>query len=104
MAYAVNLIRENKGGLAIVSKEDDIVEILELPIAGLMSNKDLKYVSSKLTKLIDIAHELGCALTSPFMTLSFMALLVIPSFKISDQGLFDFEKFELTDLIRQYLV
>jgi adenine deaminase len=104
MAYAVNLIRENKGGLATVSKEDDIVEILELPIAGLMSNRDLKYVSSKLTKLIDIAHELGCTMTSPYMTLSFMALLVIPSFKISDQGLFDFEKFELTDLIRQYLV
>ena len=104
MANAVNLIREKKGGLAIVSKEDDIEEILELPIAGLMSNKDLKYVSSKLTKLIDIVHELGCTMTSPFMTLSFMALLVLPSFKISDQGLFDFEKFELTDLIRQYLV
>ena len=104
MAKAVNLIREKEGGLAVVSAEDGIEEILELPIAGLMSNKDVDYVESKLTHLIDLSHNLGCTLTSPFMTLSFMALLVIPSFKISDKGVFDFESFELSYLIKQYLV
>ena len=103
MARAVNLIRESKGGLAIVSAEDGIEEILELPIAGLMSDKGIEYVGSKLTELIEISHELGCTLTSPFMTLSFMALLVIPSFKISDMGLFDYESFGFIELIKQYL-
>ena len=87
----------------MVSKEDDIKEILELPIAGLMSDKGIEYVSSKLTHLIDLSNDLGCTMSSPFMTLSFMALLVIPSFKISDLGMFDFESFGFTDLIKQYL-
>jgi adenine deaminase len=103
MAKAVKLIREKEGGLAVVSAEDGIEEILELPIAGLMSNKDVDYVGSKLTHLIDLSHNLGCTLTSPFMTLSFMALLVIPNYKISDLGLFDVEKFDFIDLVRQYL-
>ena len=104
MAKAVNLIREKEGGLAVVSLKDGIEEILELPIAGLMSDKDVDYVGSKLTHLIELSHKLGCTLTSPFMTLSFMALLVIPSFKISDKGVFDFESFALSHLIKQYLV
>lgn len=104
MANAVNLVREKKGGLAVVSAEDGIEDILELPIAGLMSDKDVDYVASKLTDLIELSDKLGCTLSSPFMTLSFMALLVIPSFKISDKGVFDFESFALTDLIKQYLV
>lgn len=104
MANAVNLVREKKGGLAVVSAEDGIEDILELPIAGLMSDKDVDYVASKLTDLIELSNKLGCTLSSPFMTLSFMALLVIPSFKISDKGVFDFESFALTDLIKQYLV
>ncbi len=103
MANAVNLIREYQGGLTVVCEEDDIQEILELPIAGLMSVNDASYVASKLDSLLDLAHDLGCTLTSPFMTLSFMALLVIPAFKISDLGLFDFEKFDFIDLVRQYL-
>ena len=104
MAYAVNLIRENQGGIAVVSKEDDIEAILELPIAGLMSDKDVDYVASKMNELCDLAKDLGCTLTSPFMTLAFMTLLVIPSFKISDLGMFDFESFGFVDLIKQYLV
>lgn len=103
MASAVNLIRESKGGLAVVSAEDDIHDILELPIAGLMSDKDGEYVANKLIYLIDLAESLGCTLTSPFMTLSFMALLVIPDYKISDLGLFELEKFDFVDLVRQYL-
>ena len=104
MAYAVNLIRENKGGFAVVSKEDGIEDTLELPIAGLMSDKDLDYVAAKLIALHDLVHDLGCELYAPFMTLAFMALLVIPNFKISDLGLFDYENFGFTDLIKQYLI
>lgn len=103
MAYAVNLIRKHRGGLAVVSKEDGIEDILELPIAGLMSDKGVDYVANKLYGLQKLSRKLGCTLTAPFMTLSFMALLVIPSFKISDLGVFDFESFQITDLIRQYL-
>ena len=59
MADAVNMIRENKGGIAVVSGEDDFKDILELPIAGLMSDRDLEYVSYKLTELQQEAHHLG---------------------------------------------
>lgn len=99
IADAVNLIREHQGGLAVVCKEDGIKDILDLPIAGLMSDKDAEYVASKLVDLFNLVRGLGCTLTSPFMTLSFMALLVIPAFKISDLGLFDSEKFDFIDLI-----
>ena len=103
MAKAVNLIREHQGGLVAVSTEDDICEILELPLAGLMSNRDIDYVAEKNRKIRAIVNQLGCDLTSPFTTLSFMALLVIPHFKISDQGLFDGDEFGFVDLIKQYL-
>lgn len=102
MAKAVNLIREHKGGLTVVCEEKGIEDILELPIAGLMSDKDADYVASKLVDLFNLVKGLGCTLTSPFMTLSFMALLVIPEFKISDLGLFDFESFNFIDLIQKY--
>ena len=103
MADAVNLIRENKGGLAVVSGEDDFEDILELPIAGLMSDRDVEYVAYKLTELEQEAHHLGCTLASPFMTLSFMSLLVSPSFKISDKGLFDVGKSKFIDLLSDNL-
>ena len=103
MAKAVNLIRERQGGLVAVSSEDDICEILELPIAGLMSNMPIDYVAEKNRKIRAAVNQLGCDLTSPFTTLSFMALLVIPHFKISDLGLFDGDQFGFIDLIRQYL-
>ena len=97
MAKAVNKIIDNKGGLAIVS--DEFEESLPLPIAGLMTNEDAYAVSDKLAVLHERAIELGCDLDSPFMTMAFMALLVIPSVKISDQGLFDGDNFEFMDVI-----
>lgn len=103
MAKAVNLINENQGGLVAVSTDDNICEVLELPLAGLMSNRDIDYVADKNRKLRMAVNQLGCDLTSPFTTLSFMALLVIPHFKISDQGLFDGDEFCFVDLIKQYL-
>lgn len=86
---AVNLIIANKGGISLVCEEDSISEILTLPIAGLMSDKRFDTVASQYSKLDVLAKELGSELSAPFMTLSFMALLVIPEIKLSDKGLFD---------------
>lgn len=96
IAKAVNLIIQNKGGIAFASENH--YEVLPLPIAGLMSNSPLSEVSSKYEKLEQMAKNNGSKLNSPFMTLSFMSLLVIPSLKLSDRGLFDVEKFQFTSL------
>ncbi|MCK9150927.1 adenine deaminase [Methanobacterium alcaliphilum] len=101
MAKAVNLLRENRGGLVAVSK--DIHKFLDLPVAGLMSNCDAETVSSKLKELHKIAREMGCSLESPFMTMSFLALLVIPQLKLSDKGLFDGTKFEFVEVIKKII-
>ncbi len=90
---AVNLIIENKGGICAVSENEE--SILPLPIAGIISNEDYRTVADKYSKLDKMAEEFGSKLLSPFMTLSFMALLVIPKLKLSDKGLFDGEKFSL---------
>ncbi|HTX61375.1 MAG TPA: adenine deaminase, partial [Methanobacterium sp.] len=86
MARAVNKLVKNNGGLVAVSRKD--CSTLKLPIAGLMSGESVEEVSRKLKILKENVEDMGCKLESPFMTLSFMALLVIPSLKISDQGLF----------------
>lgn len=98
MARAVNKIIDNKGGFVIF--DDESCESLSLPIAGLMSNEDAFEVSEKLAVLHKSAKKLGCELDSPFMTMAFMALLVIPSLKISDMGLFDGDSFEFIDVIK----
>lgn len=90
---AVNLVIRNTGGLSAVSEEEQ--HVLPLPVAGLMSNEDAWTVAEKYTDLDAFSKEvLGSALKAPFMSLSFMALLVIPSLKLSDKGLFDGDKFE----------
>ena len=98
MAEAVNEIIDNKGGFAIVS--EDFRDSLSLPIAGLMTNEDAYGVAQKLDVLHKMSSALGCKLDSPFMTMAFMALLVIPSLKISDLGLFDGDAFEFIDVIK----
>ena len=98
MAQAVNKVIEDGGGIAVVS--EDFSDSLPLPIAGLMSNKDAYAIAHKLGILHKMAKALGCELQSPFMTMAFMALLVIPSLKISDKGLFDGESFEFIDVIK----
>ncbi len=92
---AINFIIDAKGGLVGVNKNAKIT--LDLPIAGLMSDKNYEYVSSKYFELNSFAKSLGTSLTSPFMTLSFLALIVIPHLKISDKGLFDVDKFEFVE-------
>jgi len=93
---AVNVIIENKGGISV--SVNGKTDSLPLPVAGIMSADDGYVVAEKYSKLDKLAKELGTKLHAPFMTLSFMALLVIPQLKISDKGLFDGKKFEFTDL------
>jgi adenine deaminase len=95
LCRAVNLIIENQGGISAVSAEEE--QVLPLPIAGIMTNAD-GYETAKAYSEIDsfVKNKLGCTLTAPFMTLSFMALLVIPQLKLSDKGLFDGKEFKFT--------
>ncbi len=93
---AVNLIIEHKGGVCAVSKTQE--NILPLPVAGIMSDKDAKSVGEEYSKIDELAKSLGCTLYAPFMTLSFMALLVIPSLKLSDKGLFNGSSFNYSNL------
>jgi adenine deaminase len=90
---AVNLIIENNGGISCVDANEEI--ILSLPVAGLMSNEDGYTIAEKYTAIDKAAKDLGSKLSAPFMTLSFMALLVIPHVKLSDMGLFDGDEFKL---------
>ncbi|MDO1450072.1 adenine deaminase [Rhodocytophaga aerolata] len=94
IARAVNALIEVKGGIAVV--DGDIHEVLPLPIAGLMTGEDGYAVARQYEQLDKLAKAMGSTLQSPFMTLSFMALLVIPSLKLSDKGLFDGDKFVFT--------
>lgn len=93
---AVNLVIERKGGLAAVAENYEI--ILPLPVAGLMSDEDGYKIARDYIKIDQMSKDMGSKLRAPFMTLSFMALLVIPSLKLSDRGLFDGEKFEFIDV------
>lgn len=93
---AVNLLIENKGGICAVNDSES--KVLPLPVAGIMSDKD-GWETGKLYQEIDgMAKELGSSLKAPFMTLSFMALLVIPDLKLSDKGLFSGNTFSFVDL------
>jgi adenine deaminase len=93
LCRAVNLIIEQKGGVSCVSEESEMV--LALPVAGLMSQEDGYQVADAYTTIDAMAKSLGSSLAAPFMTLSFMALLVIPHLKLSDKGLFDGDAFAL---------
>ena len=93
---AVNLIIENRGGVCAVNGSQN--KMLALPVAGIMSDKN-GWETGKLYQEIDaMAKELGSNLRAPFMTLSFMALLVIPDLKLSDKGLFSGNTFSFVDL------
>ncbi len=98
LCKAVNLIIERKGGVSCVDSSFTQTfpvggKILALPVAGLMSNDDGYKVAKAYTEIDKAAKQLGSKLSAPFMTLSFMALLVIPHLKLSDLGLFDGDNF-----------
>ena len=96
LCQAVNAIIEEQGGICAIGP--DFTELLSLPIAGLMATQDGYQVAQKYTAVDARAKELGAPLDAPFMTLSFMALLVIPHLKLSDQGLFDGNIFRFVEL------
>jgi adenine deaminase len=91
----VNAIIEADGGLAV--HDGKRTDVLRLHYAGLMSDEDGVHVTKKYETLTKMAKRMGCKLRAPFMTLSFMALLVIPHLKMSDKGLFDADKFEFVE-------
>lgn len=93
---AINLLVMTKGGMVACSETE--FALLPLPVAGLMSLDEGDRVAEAYEYADQLAHEFGCTLYSPFMTLSFMALLVIPELKLSDKGLFDVTQFKFTSL------
>jgi len=93
---AVNAVIAARGGVAVV--DGDFVDVVPLPVAGLMSTDDGYLVAKHYANVDRAAKDLGTLLRAPFMTLSFMALLVIPALKISDRGLFDGERFCFVDV------
>ena len=93
---AVNLLIQHKGGICALN--DTIEKIVALPVAGIMSDQSAEIIGNAYAELDAMAKEMGSSLSAPFMTLSFMALLVIPSLKLSDQGLFDGNSFKFTSL------
>lgn len=98
LAHVLNVLIENKGGLAAVNQ--NAVSILSLPYAGLMSGQPVEVLAEEYSKLNKLAHNDGSALKAPFMTLSFLSLLVIPELKLGDKGLFDVSTFSFTSLFR----
>jgi adenine deaminase len=99
IAAAINLVMEAGGGLSAVCTTEHVAEVLPLPVAGLMGTGTCEQVGHAYGKLDKLVKSWGSTLRAPYMTLSFMALLVIPALKLSDRGLFDGGKFEFTDLL-----
>lgn len=93
---AINSIINEKGGISVVDSKG--ISVLPLPIAGLMSDKEIFEISTLYETINQRTINLGTSLKAPFMTLSFMSLLVIPELKLSDKGLFDGVKFSFTEL------
>jgi adenine deaminase len=100
MQAALEAVVEMGGGLAAVS-DARLLAGLALPVAGLMSLEPVRTVRDQLQRLIGIAHDMGAVLKDPFMTLSFMALPVIPELKLTDMGLIDVNKFEIVPLFAE---
>ena len=93
---AVNLVIENSGGICAINAYEE--KIVSLPVAGIMSDLSAEEIGKSYAELDQMAKEMGSKLSAPYMSLSFMALLVIPSLKLSDKGLFDGTSFKFTSL------
>jgi adenine deaminase len=95
LCRAVNLVIAHRGGVGFAGGQTEMV--VPLPVAGLMSMNDGYLVAEQYTKIDKAAKNAGSTLAAPYMTLSFMALLVIPHLKLSDLGLFDGDQFGMID-------
>ena len=99
LAAAINAVMEANGGLSAVCRQEDTELVLPLPVAGLMATGTCAEVGAAYQELDAAVKRWGSLLRAPYMTLSFMGLLVIPELKLSDLGLFDGGKFEFTPLV-----
>lgn len=97
MALTANRLGEVGGGV-VVFKDDEEIALVELPIAGLMSNERAEIVAEKAARMVQAMAECGCTLNNAYMQLSLLALVVIPELRISDLGLVDVNKFEVVPL------
>ena len=93
---AVNLLIENEGGICAISDAEE--KVVALPVAGIMSDQNAETIGKQYSELDAMAKQLGSKLHAPYMSLSFMALLVIPSLKLSDKGLFNGSDFKFTSV------
>ncbi len=97
MAQAVNRLAAVGGGF-VVYKDGREIAMVELPIAGLMSNQRAEVVADKASRMVQAFRDCGCQLNNAFMQLSLLALVVIPELRISDMGIVDVNKFEIVPL------
>ena len=98
MARAANRLGEVGGGV-VVYKGGEEIALVELPIAGLMSNERAEVVAAKAERMVQAFHECGCRLNNAYMQLSLLALVVIPELRISDLGIVDVRRFEVVPLV-----
>lgn len=96
LIQAIRSIQNVGGGICVV--HDDATQLLPLPVAGLMSLKNAQETASVYSQLVNETRQMGCSIKSPFMTLGFMSLLVIPHLKLSDKGLFNGDSFQFVPL------
>ena len=89
MVSAINRVIFDRGGLAVADDGGNVLAALPLPVAGLMSDKNAEFVACRYQDCDRLAKMMGAKLSAPFMTLSFMALPVIPEIKMTDKGMFD---------------
>ena len=97
MAAAANRLGDVGGGVS-VWKDGEEIALVELPVAGLMSDRPAAEVAAKAERMVEAMAECGCTLHNAYMQHSLLALVVIPELRISDLGLVDVTRFELTDL------
>ncbi len=97
MAKAANRLREIGGGVVVIHKGEELA-LVELPIAGLMSDQPAESVAAKADRMVEAMRAMGCSLNNAYMQHSLLALVVIPELRISDMGLVDVRKFEKVDL------
>jgi adenine deaminase len=98
MAACVRALEETHGGLAVAAG-GEVLDVLALPIGGLMSKLGAYEVIAALKKITAIAHDLGCKLPAPFMSLSFISLPTVPELGLTDLGLVDVQQHCLIDTV-----
>ena len=97
MAQAANRLAEVQGGIVVISEGRELA-LVEMPIAGLMSDERAEVVAAKAERMVAAMRECGCTLNNAYMQHSLLALAVIPELRISDLGIIDVRNFELVDL------